>query len=210
MTRTVDALVIFGITGDLAQKMTFPALYRLERRGLLDCPVVGVAGSELTTAQLADRARTQGRSPRSAFTAASQDPWHQAARHPRLVHVPDVPRVTDADIQPQGARTDGLDGSAVPPARGWSRSASCKCQLKEPSTEDYEVSWTSAQWERLESIFSSGACVPTPSLAWRSRTRSAPGSASERPPAMWVTNAVRPAARAGRTPARARAGTRHR
>jgi glucose-6-phosphate 1-dehydrogenase len=27
-----DALVIFGITGDLARKMTFPALYRLERR----------------------------------------------------------------------------------------------------------------------------------------------------------------------------------
>jgi glucose-6-phosphate 1-dehydrogenase len=37
-----DALVIFGITGDLARKMTFRALYRLERRGKLDCPVIGV------------------------------------------------------------------------------------------------------------------------------------------------------------------------
>lgn len=38
-----DALVIFGITGDLARKMTFRSLYRLEARGLLDCPIVGVA-----------------------------------------------------------------------------------------------------------------------------------------------------------------------
>ena len=39
---TTDALVIFGITGDLARKMTFRALYRLESRGKLDCPVIGV------------------------------------------------------------------------------------------------------------------------------------------------------------------------
>ncbi|WP_330461486.1 glucose-6-phosphate dehydrogenase [Streptomyces sp. NBC_00820] len=52
-----DALVIFGVTGDLAQKMTFPALYRLERRGLLDVPVIGVAGRKLTTAELVDSAR---------------------------------------------------------------------------------------------------------------------------------------------------------
>src|SRR5271170_3896789 len=38
-----DVLVIFGITGDLANKMTFRSLYRLERRQLLDCPIVGVA-----------------------------------------------------------------------------------------------------------------------------------------------------------------------
>ena len=37
-----DALVIFGITGDLARKMTFKALYRLEARGKLDCPIIGV------------------------------------------------------------------------------------------------------------------------------------------------------------------------
>ena len=52
-----DVLVIFGITGDLARKMTFPALYRLERRGALDCPVVGVASSPMSTQELADRAR---------------------------------------------------------------------------------------------------------------------------------------------------------
>jgi glucose-6-phosphate 1-dehydrogenase len=41
--RAADALVIFGISGDLARKMTFRALYRLERRGALDCPIYGVA-----------------------------------------------------------------------------------------------------------------------------------------------------------------------
>jgi glucose-6-phosphate 1-dehydrogenase len=38
-----DVLTIFGISGDLAKKMTFRALYRLEARGLLDTPIVGVA-----------------------------------------------------------------------------------------------------------------------------------------------------------------------
>src|SRR5215203_4742263 len=38
-----DVLTIFGLTGDLARKMTFRALYRLEARGMLDCPIVGVA-----------------------------------------------------------------------------------------------------------------------------------------------------------------------
>ncbi|UUV30046.1 hypothetical protein NQK81_35595 [Amycolatopsis roodepoortensis] len=51
------ALVIFGITGDLAAKMTLPALYRLERRGVLRCPVVGVASGGLSTSDLRDLAR---------------------------------------------------------------------------------------------------------------------------------------------------------
>jgi len=41
-----DALVIFGITGDLAKKMTFRALYRLEQRGKLDCPIIGVGRNQ--------------------------------------------------------------------------------------------------------------------------------------------------------------------
>ena len=43
-----DLFVIFGITGDLAKVMTFRSLYRLERRGLLDCPIVGVAVDDWT------------------------------------------------------------------------------------------------------------------------------------------------------------------
>lgn len=52
-----DLLVVFGITGDLARKMTFRSLYRLERRGLLDCPILGVAGDDISVEQLTDRAR---------------------------------------------------------------------------------------------------------------------------------------------------------
>jgi glucose-6-phosphate 1-dehydrogenase len=52
-----DLLVIFGITGDLARKMTFRALYRLERRGMLQCPVLGVAGDDITVDELVERAR---------------------------------------------------------------------------------------------------------------------------------------------------------
>jgi glucose-6-phosphate 1-dehydrogenase len=57
-TKDADALVIFGITGDLARKMTFRSLYRLERRGLLNIPVIGVAVEDWQVEQLIDRART--------------------------------------------------------------------------------------------------------------------------------------------------------
>jgi glucose-6-phosphate 1-dehydrogenase len=52
-----DVFVIFGITGDLARVMTFRSLYRLEKRGLLQCPIVGVAVSDWTVDQLVQRAR---------------------------------------------------------------------------------------------------------------------------------------------------------
>jgi glucose-6-phosphate 1-dehydrogenase len=52
-----DVLVIFGITGDLAKKQTFRALYRLERRGELRCPVVGVAREQWPAANLREHAR---------------------------------------------------------------------------------------------------------------------------------------------------------
>jgi glucose-6-phosphate 1-dehydrogenase len=51
-----DVLVVFGITGDLARVMTFLSLYRLELRGLLDCPVVGVAVDDWTVERLVQRA----------------------------------------------------------------------------------------------------------------------------------------------------------
>ena len=55
--QPADVLVIFGITGDLARVMTFHSLYRLERRGLLHCPIVGVAVNDWTIEQLRERAR---------------------------------------------------------------------------------------------------------------------------------------------------------
>lgn len=41
-----DVLVVFGITGDLAHKMIFPALYAMAKRGALNVPVVGVAAPD--------------------------------------------------------------------------------------------------------------------------------------------------------------------
>jgi glucose-6-phosphate 1-dehydrogenase len=55
--QPADVLVIFGISGDLAKVMTFRSLYRLERRGLLDCPVIGVAVNDWTTEDLRQHAR---------------------------------------------------------------------------------------------------------------------------------------------------------
>jgi glucose-6-phosphate 1-dehydrogenase len=57
-TDQADVLVVFGITGDLAKVMTFHSLYRLEQRGLLDCPIVGVAVDDWSVEDLRKRART--------------------------------------------------------------------------------------------------------------------------------------------------------
>jgi glucose-6-phosphate 1-dehydrogenase len=53
-----DALVLFGITGDLAKKKLFPAVYHMVKEGTLppDVPVVGVSSSSLTDDQLRERA----------------------------------------------------------------------------------------------------------------------------------------------------------
>ena len=56
-SQVADVLVVFGITGDLAKVMTFHSLYRLEARGLLDCPIVGVAVDDWTDDDLKKRAR---------------------------------------------------------------------------------------------------------------------------------------------------------
>ncbi len=55
--QAADAFVIFGITGDLAKVMTFHSLYRLEKRGLLSCPIVGVAVSDWSAEDLRSHAR---------------------------------------------------------------------------------------------------------------------------------------------------------
>ena len=53
--RPADALVAFGVSGDLARKMTFVSLYQLERRGLLDCPIIGVAAEDWSDEDLRRR-----------------------------------------------------------------------------------------------------------------------------------------------------------
>ena len=56
-SRPADVLVVFGITGNLAKVMTFRSLYRLERRKLLDCPIVGVAVEDWAIDKLREYAR---------------------------------------------------------------------------------------------------------------------------------------------------------
>lgn len=58
MTNThSDALVFFGITGDLAGKQIFPALQAMVRHGNLDMPIIGVAGRPWSIEQLQAHAR---------------------------------------------------------------------------------------------------------------------------------------------------------
>jgi glucose-6-phosphate 1-dehydrogenase len=54
---TTDMLVVFGISGDLAKVMTFRSLYRLECRGLLGCPILGVAADDWSDDELRAHAR---------------------------------------------------------------------------------------------------------------------------------------------------------
>ena len=51
--------MLFGVTGDLAHKKIFPALYAMAKRGVLNVPVVGVASSKWSLAQLRKRAEGQ-------------------------------------------------------------------------------------------------------------------------------------------------------
>jgi glucose-6-phosphate 1-dehydrogenase len=52
-----DALVIFGITGDLARRMTLKALYDLTENGTLTVPVIGVGRSDWSDDDLRQHAR---------------------------------------------------------------------------------------------------------------------------------------------------------
>jgi glucose-6-phosphate 1-dehydrogenase len=51
-----DALVIFGVTGDLAHKMIFPALYAMVKSDSLNAPVIGVAFPKWSLERLHKRA----------------------------------------------------------------------------------------------------------------------------------------------------------
>jgi glucose-6-phosphate 1-dehydrogenase len=57
MAAPADVLVIFGITGDLARKMTFDALYEMERRGDLNVRIIGVARDHWSEEELDRKAR---------------------------------------------------------------------------------------------------------------------------------------------------------
>lgn len=52
-----DALVLFGVTGDLAHKMIFPALYAMEKKGVLKVPLIGVAAPPWSLDELKARVK---------------------------------------------------------------------------------------------------------------------------------------------------------
>src|SRR5271155_3667719 len=54
-TSRSDALVLFGVTGDLAHKMIFPALYAMAKHGTLKVPVIGVAFPKWSLDRLRNR-----------------------------------------------------------------------------------------------------------------------------------------------------------
>ncbi|HEY4703991.1 MAG TPA: glucose-6-phosphate dehydrogenase, partial [Streptosporangiaceae bacterium] len=72
-TNEVDALVIFGATGDLAKIETFPALVGLVQRGVLNVPVIGVAKSGWGLEQFRDYAA-------ASLRLNNMDPDSEAAR----------------------------------------------------------------------------------------------------------------------------------
>lgn len=55
-----DALVLFGVTGDLAHKKILPALYAMEKRGEPELPLIGVASSPWSLDRLRERAEEEG------------------------------------------------------------------------------------------------------------------------------------------------------
>jgi glucose-6-phosphate 1-dehydrogenase len=56
MAETANELVIFGITGDLARKKTFAALYHLEARRDIPCRIIGVGRREWSDSDLREQA----------------------------------------------------------------------------------------------------------------------------------------------------------
>ncbi|MEU8588945.1 glucose-6-phosphate dehydrogenase [Streptomyces sp. NPDC048664] len=92
-TRQMDALVIFGATGDLAKLETFPALVGLVARGVLDVPVVGVAKAGWSLAQF--RAYAE-----ASLTLNRMDP-----RSPAAVKLLGLLRYVDGDLDDDATYT---------------------------------------------------------------------------------------------------------
>ena len=113
MTDRVDALVIFGATGDLAKLETFPALVGLVARGVLDVPVIGVGKSGWELPMFRDYAATSLRN-------NNIDPKEKAAAG--MLHLLDY---IDGDLTDAAGRVRERDG--VVPCRD-TRDPARKCR----------------------------------------------------------------------------------
>jgi len=108
----VDALVIFGVTGDLAYRKIFPALAALARRGLLEVPLIGVARD-------ADQAVLDARIQASLRAQGKSDPEAAArlTRHLSVVNGDYRDPATCASIKAAlGAAAHPLYYLAIPPS----------------------------------------------------------------------------------------------
>ena len=97
MSDKVDALVIFGATGDLAKIETFPALVGLVKRGVLDVPVIGVAKSGWGLDQFRDYAT-------ASLKLNGMDPTEPAA-----VKMLSLLRYVDGDLDDGGTYKEMSD-----------------------------------------------------------------------------------------------------
>lgn len=100
-----DTLVMFGATGDLAHKKLFPAVYRLQRRGRLDVPVIGVALDDWTDAELVAKAE--------AAIREDGEEWDQAAFDALAANLRYV-RGNYAEDSTYAAVRDAVGGAAHP------------------------------------------------------------------------------------------------
>ena len=119
-----DALVVFGITGDLAFKKIIPALENLERRGRLPPIVVGVARGGVTREALLERVRASLRAARRRHRPAGA----AAARGQAPVHRRRLSRRRDVRRAARGARRRApalpLPGHPAEPVRDGRRASS--------------------------------------------------------------------------------------
>jgi glucose-6-phosphate 1-dehydrogenase len=108
-----DALVFFGITGDLAYKKIFPALHAMARRGKLDVPIVGFARSNWTRDQVIERARQSI----TAHGDLDDDAFEQLASQLRYVDGDYGDAATFARLRAElGSSSRPLHYLAIPPS----------------------------------------------------------------------------------------------
>ncbi len=108
-----DALVFFGVAGDLAFKKIFPALLSMVQRGRLDVPVVGVARAGWDDAKFRDHAR-ESIEAAGKFDAAAFDKLSGLLRYVNGDY--DKPETFEALKQALGGAKHPAHYLAIPPS----------------------------------------------------------------------------------------------
>jgi Glucose-6-phosphate dehydrogenase, NAD binding domain len=108
-----DARVLFGVTGDLAHKMIFPALYAMAKRGALKVPVIGGAFPKWSLARLHKRVtdsikRSGGSDNQRAFHHLLSQLKYVSGDYEVLVELKPPPQRLFADSAPVTGRANYL------------------------------------------------------------------------------------------------------